>query len=499
MDLRVLAWKTTNDHIVLVYVDHHDQAYSWAERNNSKILAAETVAFGKSELPRSVEESENKPNYGKEIASKLKKAGVPRALCKLLENVNSEWQLMEQLELVAPEWQELIIDAVTGKNQKELPKTLSNIWISPGDEALEAALSLPFSQWRVFLHPVQQEIVYAGLSEDIVIVGGPGTGKTVCLVHRAVELSRYCGQDDCVVLVGHSPSAVDVMHEMVVQLAGYRPDSLILTHMIKIGRNGKSKWGDVVGPKPHSNGLLQTKGKDVLALLIDEAQDVHKTTRAHIFGKRPEVKTHLTISVDFNQNIFADNRQTHLLDAIERGRTKHLNYSYRIPRESGSTAVNVITKSKLKHQSICENKTINKIRKMSRKMNYGFTTSFSAVKTYEDLNEGIVSASHMYDSIGEDFSEVGVIFCGNSSDRKRYEKELDRIRDCKGIDGLITPRMSKGKEFDYCIIIAPELMFRSNTERYKAINSLYVAISRSRRGFTIFTTQEFASRAELQT
>ena len=59
----------------------------------------------------------------------------------------------------------------------------------PGDRRLEQ-VDHPFAAWRTFLHPSQREIAYrpsyAGPAQ---VTGGPGTGKTVTVLHRAAFLA----------------------------------------------------------------------------------------------------------------------------------------------------------------------------------------------------------------------------------------------------------------------------------------------------------------------
>jgi superfamily I DNA/RNA helicase len=59
-----------------------------------------------------------------------------------------------------------------------------------GPEELQHVLSYPFAAWRTFLHPNQRQIAcrpsYAGPAQ---VTGGPGTGKTVTVLHRAAFLA----------------------------------------------------------------------------------------------------------------------------------------------------------------------------------------------------------------------------------------------------------------------------------------------------------------------
>jgi len=60
-----------------------------------------------------------------------------------------------------------------------------------GPEELRHILAHPFAAWRTFLHPSQRDIAYqpsyAGPAQ---VTGGPGTGKTVTVLHRAALLAE---------------------------------------------------------------------------------------------------------------------------------------------------------------------------------------------------------------------------------------------------------------------------------------------------------------------
>ncbi|GHG94023.1 UvrD-helicase domain-containing protein [Streptomyces rubradiris] len=62
--------------------------------------------------------------------------------------------------------------------------------ISGPDELMEI-LTRPFDAWRVFLHPSQRKVAcrpsYSGPAR---VTGGPGTGKTVVALHRALHLAQ---------------------------------------------------------------------------------------------------------------------------------------------------------------------------------------------------------------------------------------------------------------------------------------------------------------------
>ncbi|MFE1854701.1 UvrD-helicase domain-containing protein [Streptomyces sp. NPDC059489] len=60
-----------------------------------------------------------------------------------------------------------------------------------GTEELHEILGRPFDAWRVFLHPSQYRIAYQeSYRGPAQVLGGPGTGKTVVALHRALHLAR---------------------------------------------------------------------------------------------------------------------------------------------------------------------------------------------------------------------------------------------------------------------------------------------------------------------
>ncbi len=60
-----------------------------------------------------------------------------------------------------------------------------------GPEELRHILAHPFAAWRTFLHPSQREIAYlTSYAGPAQVTGGPGTGKTVTVLHRAAFLAE---------------------------------------------------------------------------------------------------------------------------------------------------------------------------------------------------------------------------------------------------------------------------------------------------------------------
>ncbi|MGH3212777.1 MAG: UvrD-helicase domain-containing protein [Trebonia sp.] len=71
-----------------------------------------------------------------------------------------------------------------------MERSPSQVTFVSGHEELRLILAHPFAAWRMFLHPSQRKIAYrTSYSGPAQVTGGPGTGKTVTLLHRAAFLA----------------------------------------------------------------------------------------------------------------------------------------------------------------------------------------------------------------------------------------------------------------------------------------------------------------------
>ena len=71
-----------------------------------------------------------------------------------------------------------------------MERTPGQVTFVSGQEELQLILSHPFAAWRTFLHPSQRQLAYRESdSGPAQVTGGPGTGKTVTVLHRAAFLA----------------------------------------------------------------------------------------------------------------------------------------------------------------------------------------------------------------------------------------------------------------------------------------------------------------------
>ena len=224
-DLR-LIFSSKGKYHVLLYVDHHDAAYNWAQGKylhssqfgslyiHNEVRESNTVEKSEHELSGFEEGSTSSLLAQQEVTLKeLYKLGLSDKKAKVLYEITDEDEFMEVINDLLPEIQEGLIDIVTGT------KTISQVYSELEDQSvsgeddfikalahkdskrrfylledideLEEITKSEFTYWKLFLHPRQESLVKKKFNGPALIEGGPGTGKTVVGIHRAVYLATH--------------------------------------------------------------------------------------------------------------------------------------------------------------------------------------------------------------------------------------------------------------------------------------------------------------------
>lgn len=237
------------DVYLLLWVDHHDEAYAWARNRICKInpdtgslqilLTEEHEQF-----PQPVQNStENQSKLLDIYKDKdLLKIGIPQEYLPAVRSLISE----EDLDKIAPALPEETIDVlyqlVAGYSLQEImierenaasvdpydfAAALQNIdsmrrfVVIDNDTELHAILHAPLEQWRVFLHPSQRRIVQRDFKGPVRVLGGAGTGKTVVAIHRAKWLleNKYTKNDDKILFTTFTKNLADDIEQNFLKLA----------------------------------------------------------------------------------------------------------------------------------------------------------------------------------------------------------------------------------------------------------------------------------------
>lgn len=234
-DWRGIVFKpSTGDVYVLLYVDHHDDAYRWAENRKLTInpvtgamqmLTFESVTqqvpdeapSAKAAVAECVVEDSvatvAPTLFGEMEDRDLMSLGVPQELLGFVRSIASEDELdAKQAQLPTEAYEGLFLVAAGDTvsqvlNARETrvdkvidtqdfaaalatPESQSRFVVVSDDESMTAILNAPLAQWRVFLHPTQKKLTVGDRSGPARVLGGAGTGKTVLAMHRAKWLAE---------------------------------------------------------------------------------------------------------------------------------------------------------------------------------------------------------------------------------------------------------------------------------------------------------------------
>jgi mRNA-degrading endonuclease RelE of RelBE toxin-antitoxin system len=215
-DIRLIVHKTEGSFLIC-YVDHHDDAYIWAERRrietHPKTGAAQIV-----EVRERVQEIVvHRPVVRESLSARVRLVQLPlfpgitdEEL--LTYGVPVDWladvkaatedTLFDIAEHLPREAAEALLDLATGTKPQiavvtapaaspfEHPDAQRRFRVMDDVEELKRALDFPWDQWTVFLHPSQRQVVVQAFSGPARVSGSAGTGKTVVALHRAANILR---------------------------------------------------------------------------------------------------------------------------------------------------------------------------------------------------------------------------------------------------------------------------------------------------------------------
>ena len=263
-DIRLIVHRTAAS-LLLCYVNHHDDAYRWAERRkierHPKTGAAQIVEIR--ETVRNVEilrrlttetstvpASATKPTLFAGVSNdELLAYGVPREWLDEARNADED-SLLDLADHLPAEAAEALLELATGGTPDRPsqaapdadpfahPDARRRFRIVANAEELERALEYPWEKWTVFLHPAQRRIVERDFGGPARVSGSAGTGKTIVALHRAVHLAQ-AHPDARVLLATFSDTLANALRVKLRRLIGNRPtiaERLDVHSMVGIGR-----------------------------------------------------------------------------------------------------------------------------------------------------------------------------------------------------------------------------------------------------------------------
>jgi len=200
------------------------------------------------------------------------------------------------------------------------------------DKILEEALNYPLERWRVFLHPKQETVISTPIGQSVLITGAPGTGKTVCLIHKAKKLEKFVNDGECIIISTFKNTLKEYLYKMLTALA-YDKEKVFLVDISLLNQiKDKPITENLDGFFRWQKEKLYYYRKNVKYLvkhiLFDEYQDFTRGSLTTILQMTSIVP--FTISYDYSQSIYKAIYRS--VDSFEKANvTKYiLDYSYRV-------------------------------------------------------------------------------------------------------------------------------------------------------------------------
>ncbi|WP_027205061.1 DEAD/DEAH box helicase [Butyrivibrio fibrisolvens] len=201
---------------ILLWVDHHDEAYDWAKRKKCSINKT-TGSVQIFDVQEVVEEQKKIDvpslfeNVSDEVFAKIGlpeeqlpmvksiktleglhslKTAIPEEAFEGLEWLGNGFTPDEVLSTLYPETDHVTVDDNDFAAALQTDASKKSFVIVEGEEELQAIMQEPLEKWRIFLHPTQRKVVGKNFSGPARVLGGAGTGKTVVAMHRAKMLAQ---------------------------------------------------------------------------------------------------------------------------------------------------------------------------------------------------------------------------------------------------------------------------------------------------------------------
>lgn len=327
MDLRIIV-HSSSDYTTILYIDHHDDAYNWVAKRkfvdgSDSITIIQTV--NQQEELRETNKVRNQLAWGREVDPDIQKA---------IEKLKSDDEVVDYILGQPEEIQDQLLEIVQQRANQGGYRVVPEYKITTvtDDKYLKDALKYPLELWRVFLHPRQKELVEKDIDHSVFITGCPGTGKTVCLIHRISRFSKQIASNECIVF-GTFKKGLAAYLESMLSMLDTDMNKVFIEDIseLKLIEPGTAVNAKLDGFYQVDNGSLYyyNKGRRlrVRHLVFDEYQDYKQNKNGIIIGLSRVCP--YTIAFDYSQAIYRSAKYT--IDNFSPGaEIIVLDYTYRI-------------------------------------------------------------------------------------------------------------------------------------------------------------------------
>jgi len=289
----IVSYQEESSVYLLLWVDHHDEAYEWAKRKtcrvNSKTGALQVFDVQNVEVTEETKVSTTSTLFGGLTKDVMIELGAPQDLISFLKsipdkdtfNANKDKlpsDVYENFSWIAEGFDpKEIIDMIkadtsdTEPDQGEVEKSESLLVTEDFsvalknseskksfvviEEELRRIMAEPLEKWRVFLHPTQRKIVQKNYKGSARILGGAGTGKTVVAMHRAKYLASKINDDERILFTTFTANlAEDIKSnlrkictlEELHKIEVINIDAWVMRFLSEIGFSAKIEYGEEI-------------------------------------------------------------------------------------------------------------------------------------------------------------------------------------------------------------------------------------------------------------
>jgi len=310
-DIRLIIHRTAAS-LLLAYVDHHDDAYKWAERRKIERHPT-TGAMQMVEVRERIEEIEI---FRPVVDVPAEPVPAAKACRKLFDNLRKpelmafgipeEWvddvrkatedTIFDLIIHLPQEAQEALLKLAVGETPEPPapapveadpfahPDAQRRFRVLTNVEELQRALEYPWDKWAVFLHPAQEALVERKFSGPSRVSGSAGTGKTIVALHRAVHLARS-EPNSRILLTTFSKALANALRNKLASLAGSEPIISSRITVKAISAVGYDLFAERIGqPQIAAPALINS-------LIAKAAAEVegHRFSTHFLFGEWTEV------------------------------------------------------------------------------------------------------------------------------------------------------------------------------------------------------------------
>lgn len=291
----IVVYQEESSVYLLLWVDHHDEAYEWAKRKtcrvNSKTGALQVFDVQTVEVTEEPKPSTTTTLFSRISIEDMIALGTPKELVPYLKSIpdkesfyNSKNSLpsdvYENLSWIAEGFDpkeiiEMINDDSGEPSQEEavlepeqaMPVTedfsvaLKNseskksFVVIEGEEELRRIMAEPLEKWRVFLHPTQRKIVKKNYKGSARVLGGAGTGKTVVAMHRAKYLASQIRDDERIMFTTFTANLAEDIKSNLRKICSLEElqkieviniDAWVMRFLSEVGFSAKIEYGEEI-------------------------------------------------------------------------------------------------------------------------------------------------------------------------------------------------------------------------------------------------------------